>query len=76
MGSAPSLIINRPHLFTEAFVPIALVDARPVAAQLLIGTGAAVVRVLRAVDAVVVGRAVTPVGPRQVLASGSVLRWT
>ena len=65
-----------PHLFAEAFVSVALVDARPVAAQLLVGTGAAVVRVLRAVDAVVVGRAVTAVGPGQVLASGSVLRWT
>ena len=73
IGSAPSLIINRPHLFTEAFVPIALVDARPVAAEFLVGAGAAVVGVLRAVDPVEVGRAVAPVRPGHVLARGTVL---
>ena len=44
------------------------------AAQFLVGAGAAVVGVLGAVDAVVVGRAVTPVRPGHVLAGGAVLR--
>ena len=61
------------YLFAEALVPVPLVDARPVAAEFLVGAGAAVVGVLRAVDPVEVGRAVTPVRAGHVLAGGPVL---
>ena len=43
------------------------------AAELLVGPGAAVVGVLRAVDPVEVGRAVATVRPGHVLARGTVL---
>ena len=43
------------------------------AAELLVGAGAAVVGVLRAVDPVEVGRAVTTVRARHILARGPVL---
>ena len=61
------------YLLAQALVAVALIDARAVAAQFLVGAGAAVVGVLRAVDAVMVGRAVTPVRPGHVLAGGTVL---
>ena len=44
------------------------------AAQFLVRSGAAVVGVLRAVDPVMVGGAVTPVRPGHVLAGGAILR--
>ena len=62
------------YLFTQAFVAVPLINTRAVAAQFLVGSGAAVVRVLCAMDAIIVGRAVTPVSPGHVLASGAILR--
>lgn len=62
------------YLFTQALVSVPLIYTRAVAAQFLVGSGAAVVRVLRAMDPVIVGRAVTSVRPGHVLASGAILR--